>query len=214
MRKLPSYHRCFFTLLLIVPFSLIPMHAQDTRPKNQIPPASLPCSDEERQWWETLRLSGTEAAKMLERKEIALKEKRRGARHIPDNEEELLSKNEREKLNAALVASTEKYLGSLREGKEKGYRVPIPDGRPIILQKTNARYTNAAREAKVNGTIVVSVVFQAEGIISDPKIIRGLGHGLDEKAVEAAIKIAFLPAVKGSRFTSTRGNMEFSFSIY
>src|SRR5215475_3279306 len=103
----------------------------------QIPLASLPSSDEVRQWWEQVRAAGAEAAKAADQKKEMLKKKQVGrvyVPHVPDDEDELLSKNDREKMNAEIARTTGNYLGLLREGKEKGYRVPLPDNRLIFIE--------------------------------------------------------------------------------
>ncbi|HKQ74381.1 MAG TPA: energy transducer TonB [Blastocatellia bacterium] len=180
----------------------------------QIPPAALPCSNEVKQWWEQVRAAGAEAAKAVGQKEEILQKKRRGKIDIPDDEEELLSKKDREKLNADIATATEKYLGLLRDGKEKAYLVPLPDNRLIVLQSAPTHYTNAARKAKAQGVIVLSISFQSDGTLKVMNIVRGLGFGLDEKAVAAAQKIVFVPAIKDGAFVNTTTNIEYSFSLY
>jgi len=105
----------------------------------QIPPASITSSDEVKQWWEQVRAAGAEAAKAAGEKEEMLKKKRVPHAYVPDDEDELLSKNDREKMNAEIARTTGNYLGLLREGKEKGYRVPLPDNRVIVLHREPAR---------------------------------------------------------------------------
>jgi TonB family protein len=58
------------------------------------------------------------------------------------------------------------------------------------------------------------VVFQASGAITDVKVIRGLPDGLTEKAIEAAKRIRFNPAVKAGTPVSVRGTLEFTFNLY
>src|SRR5215475_3581905 len=173
----------------------------------EIPLASLPCSDEVKQWWEQVRAAGAEAAKAADQKKEMLKKKRIPGAYVPDNEDELLSKKDREKMNAEIARTTGNYLGLLREGKEKGYRVPLPDNRVIALHHVPARYTNAAREAKEQGMIVLSVEFRADGTIRVLKIVRGLGFGLDEQAVAAVQKIIFLPQIKDGAFVNMSSNL-------
>jgi len=180
----------------------------------QIPPASITSSDEVKQWWEQVRAAGAEAAKAAGQKEEMLKKKRVPHAYVPDDEDELLSKNDREKMNAEIARTTGNYLGLLREGKEKGYRVPLPDNRVIALHHVPARYTNAAREAKAKGEIVLSVEFRADGTIKVLKIVRGLGFGLDEQAVSAVQKIIFLPEIKDGTFVNMPSNLEFTFNLY
>jgi TonB family protein len=86
--------------------------------------------------------------------------------------------------------------------------------RPTILYREKAKYTEEARQNKVQGTVVLQVVFQATGAIADVKVIRGLPDGLTEKAIEAAKKIRFNPAVKNGTPVSVRGTLEFTFNLY
>jgi TonB family protein len=135
-------------------------------------------------------------------------------RPTPDDEDELLSKKERDRLNAEIATATGNYLGLLREGKVKGFRVPLPDSRPIVLHRAPARYTNAARQTKAQGVIVLSVEFQSDGTIKVVNVERGLGFGLDEKSVEATRKIVFLPAVRDGAFVNLSSRLEYTFNIY
>lgn len=87
-------------------------------------------------------------------------------------------------------------------------------GKPTILSREKARYTEEARQNKVQGTVVLSVIFQADGRITNIRTIRGLPDGLTEKAIEAAQKIRFQPATKNGQAVSVRGNLEFTFNLY
>src|SRR5262245_17971976 len=151
----------------------------------QIPPASPTSSDEVKQWWEQVRAAGAEAATAAGQKEEMLKKKRVPGAYDPDDGDELLSEKEREKMNAEITRTTGNYLDLLREGKEKGYRVPLLDNRLIVLHRARARYTNAAREAKEQGIIILSTECRADGTIKVLKIVRGLGFGLNQQAVAA-----------------------------
>ena len=86
--------------------------------------------------------------------------------------------------------------------------------RPTILYREKAKYTEEARQNKVQGTVTLQVVFNLNGSITDIKVIRGLPDGLTEKAIEAAKKIRFNPAVKNGSPVSVRGQLEFSFNLY
>jgi len=86
--------------------------------------------------------------------------------------------------------------------------------KPTILYKEKAKYTEEARQNKIQGTVVLNVVFTADGRISNIRVVRGLPDGLTEKAIEAAQKIRFRPAVKNGSPVSVRGNLEFTFNLY
>src|SRR5262249_56638238 len=105
----------------------------------QIPPALLPSSDEVKQWWEQVRAAGAEAAKAAGQKEDMLKKRRVPQAYVPDDEDELLSKTEREKMNAEITRTTGNYLDLLREGKGKGYRGPLLADRRVGLQRAPSR---------------------------------------------------------------------------
>ncbi len=86
--------------------------------------------------------------------------------------------------------------------------------RPNILYKEKAKYTEDARTNKITGTVVLNLVFNLNGSISDIRIVRGLPDGLSESAIEAAKKMRFTPAVKNGQAVSVRGNVEFNFTLY
>jgi TonB family protein len=86
--------------------------------------------------------------------------------------------------------------------------------RPTILYREKAKYTEEARQNKIQGTVVLQVVFNVNGSITDIRVIRSLPDGLTEKAIEAARKIRFNPAVKNGAPVSVRGQLEFTFNLY
>lgn len=86
--------------------------------------------------------------------------------------------------------------------------------RPTIIYKEKAKYTEEARQNKIQGTVVLNVVFTADGRITNIRVVRGLPDGLTEKAIEAAQRIRFNPAVRSGQPVSVRGNLEFTFNLY
>lgn len=65
-----------------------------------------------------------------------------------------------------------------------------------ITFKPNPIYTQEARDLKLQGEVLLEVSFSANGTLHVNKVVRGLGHGLDEAAVAAANKIRFKPALR------------------
>ena len=65
-----------------------------------------------------------------------------------------------------------------------------------ITFKPRPVYTEEGKKLKVEGEVLIEVVFGATGQIKIVKVVRGLGHGLDEAALRAAEKIQFKPALK------------------
>jgi TonB family protein len=70
------------------------------------------------------------------------------------------------------------------------------DNAPTILEKPRPEYTAEGRSMKIEGDVVVDMVFRANGTIQINHVISGLGHGLDEAAVRAAQQIKFKPALR------------------
>ena len=68
-----------------------------------------------------------------------------------------------------------------------------------ILSKPSPLYTEEARRMKIEGEVVLRILFGADGTIRDISVVRGLGHGLDEAAIVAAKKIQFQPAHRGAQ---------------
>jgi TonB family protein len=85
--------------------------------------------------------------------------------------------------------------------------------RPTILSQEKAKYTEAARQNRVQGVVVVQVVFSADGRILSPRVTRGLPDGLNEEAIKAAQKIRFRPAMKNGQPVSVRMSIEFTFNL-
>jgi TonB family protein len=65
-----------------------------------------------------------------------------------------------------------------------------------ITFKPNPVYTAEARSLKLEGEVLLEVNFMANGTLHVNRVVRGLGHGLDEAATAAAGKIRFKPAMR------------------
>jgi TonB family protein len=70
-----------------------------------------------------------------------------------------------------------------------------PADTPVdILDKPRPEYTAEGRTLKLEGDVVIDVVFLSNGTMRVNRVVSGLGHGLDEAAVRAAQQIKFKPA--------------------
>jgi len=65
-----------------------------------------------------------------------------------------------------------------------------------ITYKPNPVYSQEGRDLKLEGEVLLEVEFSANGQLHVSRVVRGLGHGLDEAAVAAANKIRFKPATR------------------
>lgn len=86
--------------------------------------------------------------------------------------------------------------------------------RPKILTKKPAKYTDEARHAKINGIIILKIVFNADGTTSIVSVIRGLPNGLTESAIDAARNIRFEPVMEDGKPVAYVSNIEYNFSLY
>jgi TonB family protein len=68
-----------------------------------------------------------------------------------------------------------------------------------ITFKPNPVYTDEARGLKLEGEVLLEVSFGANGTLHVNRVVRGLGHGLDEAAIAAANKMRFKPAMRGGQ---------------
>ncbi|MGC2551686.1 MAG: energy transducer TonB, partial [Candidatus Sulfotelmatobacter sp.] len=72
-----------------------------------------------------------------------------------------------------------------------------PATNPVeITYKPQPVYTEDARNLKLEGEVLLEVSFSANGTLHVNRVVRGLGHGLDEAAIAAANKMRFKPALR------------------
>jgi TonB family protein len=72
-----------------------------------------------------------------------------------------------------------------------------PPTTPVeITYKPNPIYTDEARQLKLEGEVLLELMFGANGQLHVNRVVRGMGHGLDEAATAAAGKIRFKPALR------------------
>jgi TonB family protein len=86
--------------------------------------------------------------------------------------------------------------------------------KPKITYREKAKYTVEARVNYTHGMVALSIVLSTDGSISDIRIIRGLPHGLNEKAIIAAKKIRFEPGIKDGQPANVRATLEYTFQLY
>ena len=89
-----------------------------------------------------------------------------------------------------------------------------PASTPVeITFKPNPVYTDEARSLKLEGEVLLEVSFSANGTLHVNRVVRGLGHGLDEAAIAAANKIRFKPALRGGQPVDSTAVVHVTFQI-
>ena len=81
----------------------------------------------------------------------------------------------------------------------KAVTVDAPTTGVEILSKPVPVYTSEARDLKLEGQVLLEILFTADGHVQVQRVVRGLGHGLDEAAVAAAGKMRFKPAMRNGQ---------------
>lgn len=85
---------------------------------------------------------------------------------------------------------------------------------PRALYTPDPEYSEEARKAKYQGTVVLWLIVDQTGRPHDIKVARTLGMGLDQKAVEAVRQWKFEPAKKDGRPVAVQINVEVNFHLY
>jgi TonB family protein len=92
--------------------------------------------------------------------------------------------------------------------------VTKPIDQPVeIVFKPTPEYTDAARSARIEGTVSLELEFTAAGEIRVLRVVRGLGHGLDEAAQRAALRMRFKPAQSDGRPVDSRATVHITFRL-
>jgi protein TonB len=109
-------------------------------------------------------------------------------------------------------------LGNGTGGNTGGGLRRVGDGvsAPKAIFQPEAEFSDEARRAKYEGTVVVTLIVDANGNPQSVHVTRTLGMGLDEKAVEAVQKYKFKPAVdqKTGKGVPVMVSVEVRFRLY
>ena len=96
------------------------------------------------------------------------------------------------------------------------YKVGDGVSEPKLTFSVEAEFSDEARRAKYEGTVVISLIVDAQGNPQNIRVSRSLGMGLDEKAVEAVRQYKFKPAVlqKTGKAVPVPISVEVRFRLY
>ena len=85
---------------------------------------------------------------------------------------------------------------------------------PVLIYGPDPEFSDEARRAKYQGVCLVGLIVDAQGNPQQVHVVRPLGMGLDEKAIEAVRQYKFKPAVYKGRPVPVEVNIEVNFRIY
>jgi TonB family protein len=84
---------------------------------------------------------------------------------------------------------------------------------PKLLTKIEPQYTDDARNAKITGVVTMYVVIDTDGRAKNSRILKGVGYGLDEKALEAIQQWTFQPGTRGGDPVRVEAQIEINFRL-
>ena len=88
------------------------------------------------------------------------------------------------------------------------------DTKARLIKKPEPAYTEKARRAQITGTVILKCIFASDGTVKNIRVVSGLPYGLTERAIEAARKIKFIPALKDGKNVSMWMQLEYNFNLY
>jgi TonB family protein len=98
---------------------------------------------------------------------------------------------------------------------EKIYASGGPVSVPKMVYSPMPRYTEEAKKAKIQGVVMLQVILRKDGSVDSFKVLRGLGYGLDESAINTlATQWRFEPATLNGQPVSVQATIEVSFRLY
>jgi TonB family protein len=120
--------------------------------------------------------------------------------------------------SVAAIAFVGMLVGSQRAAGQQGasgqvFKVGGGVSAPSVRARFDPEYTGEAKDAKLSGTVLLSVVVGTDGIAHDINVVKPLGMGLDEKAVEAVQKWLFNPGMKNGEPVNVRAQIEINFRL-
>jgi TonB family protein len=93
------------------------------------------------------------------------------------------------------------------------YRVGGGVSAPQVLERQEPTYTEEARAAKIQGSVLLYVVVGPDGTAGQIRVLRSLDVGLDQKAVEAVSQWKFKPGMKEGQPVPVQAQIEVNFQL-
>ena len=85
---------------------------------------------------------------------------------------------------------------------------------PVLLFKREPEYSEDARKARLQGTVTLLIEIDARGVPRNIRVSRGLGLGLDERAVEAVRTWRFRPATRNGKPVPSGARVDVNFRLF
>lgn len=87
------------------------------------------------------------------------------------------------------------------------------DTPPVPIHQENAEFSDEARRKRISGVVLISLLVGTDGLPTDLHVVRSVGAGLDEQALDSVGKYRFKPATKDGNPVPARITVEVSFRL-
>jgi protein TonB len=84
---------------------------------------------------------------------------------------------------------------------------------PVLVNEVLPEYSEDARKARYQGTVVLNTIVREDGSVQVMKVVRGIGFGLDQNAINAVLQWKFKPARRNGKPVAAYLNVEVSFNL-
>lgn len=84
---------------------------------------------------------------------------------------------------------------------------------PRVKKEIKALYPEEAKQARIDGSVVLDVIIGKEGKVQDVTLVRGPGHGLNESALNALKQFEFAPALQGATPVAVKIRYTYKFKL-
>ena len=82
-----------------------------------------------------------------------------------------------------------------------------------VQSKIEPEYTEEARQARIQGTVVIDVVVEPDGTVTVLGVVKSLNPGLDQRAIEAVSRWRFRPATRDGQPVKVSADVEVNFRL-
>ena len=103
---------------------------------------------------------------------------------------------------------------ALANSGEKIFTSKEVDEKVVTVMRPEPRYSETARQNEIKGVVVLKAILTSGGSVLDIKVVKGLPYDLTERAIAAAKRLRFLPAMKDGKFVSVSMQLEYHFNLY
>ena len=94
------------------------------------------------------------------------------------------------------------------------FRVGGSVSAPVLIYKVEPQYSEEARKAKYQGTVVIWMIVDVDGLPHNIRVVKSVGLGLDERAAEAVRQWRFKPALRLGQPVPVYTTVEVTFRLF